>query len=206
MLAAYARERLPVQLLLPASVGLALVAVGLETPATLSVAVVTAGLLVAQFRIWDDLADRHRDTMDHPDRVLVNADSVTPVRIACAGLTAANFGWVFARDGFGASLALLIALNGGAGVWYARRGVRTAAADHLLLAKYPAIVAIVAGTRLTVDPARTLLAMVSAYLAACVYEAWHDRTSPAGGHRLLLASEGILLVISLAALSMGGLS
>jgi 4-hydroxybenzoate polyprenyltransferase len=206
MLAAYLRERLPVRLLLPASVGLALVAVGVETPATLSAVVVTAGLLVAQFRIWDDLADRNRDRIDHPERVLVNADSVTPVRIACAGLAAANFGWVFARDGFGASLALLIALNGGAAVWYARRGVRTTAADHLLLTKYAAIVAIVAGTRLAVDPARTLLAMVSAYLAACVYEAWHDRTSPASTPRLLLASEAILLVISLAALSMGGLS
>jgi 4-hydroxybenzoate polyprenyltransferase len=206
MLAAYVRERLPVRLLLPASVGLGLVAVGLETPATLSVAVVTAGLLVTQFRLWDDLADRHRDTIDHPERVLVNADSVTPVRIVCAGLAAANVGWVFARDGFGAPLALLIALNSGAALWYARRGVRTTATDHLLLAKYPAIVALVAGTRIAANPARTLLAMVSAYLAACVYEAWHDRTSPAAGHRLLLASEAILLVISLAALSMGGWS
>ena len=207
LLAAYISERLPLRLILPVSAALALAAGGRwETPGALAGAFATACLLVAQFRIWDDLADLPRDRVAHPDRVLVAAASTRPVLLMCVGLAVVNVLWIAARDGFGPALSLLVALNGALAVWYARRRRRTAAGDHLLLAKYPAIVAIAAGERAAAHPGGTLLAMGSVYLAACVYEAWHDRTSPANGRRLLVASEAVLLVIMLAALSIGGRS
>ena len=39
----------------------------------LAAATVGALLLLAQFRIWDDIADRLQDAIAHPDRVLVRA-------------------------------------------------------------------------------------------------------------------------------------
>ena len=208
LLAAYIPERLPVRLMLPVSAALALAASGgrWDRPDALAMAFATAWLLVAQFRTWDDLADLPRDRVAHPHRVLVTAASTGPVRRLCIAHAVVNTGWIAARDGFGLTLVLFAALNGALAAWYARRGPRTAGSDHLLLAKYPAIVAIVAGDRAVAHPGRALLAMATVYLAACVYEAWHDRTSPANGSRLLVASEAVLLVIMLAALSIGGRS
>jgi hypothetical protein len=66
-LAAYVSERLPLRLILPVSAALALAAGGRwETPGARVSAVATACLLVAQFRIWDDLADLPRDRVAHP--------------------------------------------------------------------------------------------------------------------------------------------
>jgi 4-hydroxybenzoate polyprenyltransferase len=205
MLTAYAAERLPARLMLPLSGVLALAAGGgWRSAQTLAADAGLALLLVAQFRVWDDLADRERDARAKPHRVLVNAASTAPAVLLCLGLAAAGFAWSAMRDGAATSLTILIALNGVLAVWYARRGARTTAGDHVLLAKYPAIVLVAAGARLAAHPARVLLAAAAVYLGACVYEAWHDRMAQAAGSRMLVASEAILLVITLAALSIGG--
>jgi 4-hydroxybenzoate polyprenyltransferase len=161
-------------------------------------------LLVAAFRVWDDLADRGRDGGTHPERVLVRARSVRPAVLLCVALGAAAAAWIATRDGAALALALLLALGGCAAWWYARRGPRTTFGDHLLLAKYPLFVVIVAGARLAAHPGRVLLAAAVVYLGACVYETWHDRATPAAASRLLVASEALLLVVLLAALSIGG--
>jgi len=46
--------------------------------------------------------------------------------------------------------------------------------------------------------------MVAVYLAACVYEALHDDRSPAAARPALLVGEGLLLAVTLAALSIRG--
>lgn len=206
MLTAYAAERLPPRLMLPLSGVLALAASGgaWQSAWSLAADAAFALLLVAQFRVWDDIADRERDASAHPHRTLVKAASVVPAALLSLALATASLTWIALRDGAASSLLLLIALNGALAVWYARRGSRTTAGDHVLLAKYPAIVLVTAGARVAAHPVRILLAAAAVYLGACVYEAWHDGTSPATNNRLLVASEAILLAITLAALSIGG--
>jgi 4-hydroxybenzoate polyprenyltransferase len=208
MLTAYVAERLPIGLMLPVAGLLALAAGGGEWQpgGTFAADAGLALLLVAQFRVWDDLADRERDARAHPHRTLVTAASVMPVVLLCVGLAIVSVTWVAIRDGLTSSVAILFAVNGALAVLYARRRSRTSTADHVLLAKYPAVVLITAGVRVETHSVAVLLAAAAVYLGACLYEAWHDRTSPAMSNRLLVASEALLLVITLVALSIGGRS
>jgi hypothetical protein len=50
----------------------------------------------------------------------------------------------------------------------------------LLLAKYPAVVLVLAGDRLASAPVAIGLSAAAIYLAASAYEAWHDPVSPLG--------------------------
>lgn len=207
MLSAYLAERVPPRVFFPLAIILAAAAAeGIwGRPRTLAIDAALALLLLAQYRIWDDLADRHHDAIAHPGRVLVQAASTTSAIALCLALAAASLTVVVARDGAGLSLATLIGLTGVLGAWYGSRGARTTAGDHLLLTKYPAIVLIVSGDRVANHPARLLCTMAAVYLAACVYEAWHDPSSPAAGNRLLVACEATLLVlVTFAAWSFGG--
>jgi len=191
-----------------------------SNPTTFVVDVLLASLLFAQFRIFDDLADRPRDARIHPERVLARTHTVRPIVIAGLSLAAATLGILLLRtavrldsasaarpSAIGAYLALIALLSS----WYSLRGERTLVGDHLLLTKYPAFVWIVATSRVTLPPpgrepatAQLVLSMVAAYLAACVYEALHDDRSPATARSALLVGEGLLLAITLAALSIRG--
>jgi 4-hydroxybenzoate polyprenyltransferase len=182
MLRAYAAERLPLRLLAPitALLALASAAAGWPGPAALTAEAGHALLLFVQFRLWDDLADRHRDRERHPGRVLCRAVSPRPVVRACLVLAAVNLSAALLRGGvaFGTLAGLTLAL----GALYRLRGDRTALTDHLLLAKYPAIVLVLAGPRAATAPVSTAGAMALAYLAACAYETWHDPAGPLAAH------------------------
>jgi len=191
-----------------------------SNPTTFVVDVLLASLLFAQFRIFDDLADRPRDARIHPERVLARTHTVRPIVIAGLSLAAATLGILLLRtavrldsasaarpSAIGAYLALIALLSS----WYSLRGERTLVGDHLLLTKYPAFVWIVSTSRVTLPaPGRApatpqlALSMVAVYLAACVYEALHDDRSPATARPALLVGEGLLLAVTLAALSIRG--
>ena len=186
LLVAYARERLTPGRLLPA-VLLVVVAVTAGGGWSGSSAVATDALLalalVVAFRIADDLVDRDRDRLKHPDRVVVRAPSTAPLRLA---------GWILA---FGATVALdrthshgsavlLWVYSAVLGVSYARRSspaVASAtagvAADRILLLKYGVFTLALIGLPAALT-ARGLLSAAGAFLAACVYEWWHDAESP----------------------------
>jgi len=132
--------------------------------------------LVVAFRIWDDLADRDRDRVKHPDRVVVRASSTAPLRAA---------GWMLA---FGATVALHFTQGRGSarllwvymailGMSYQRRGQRSAAAERILLLKYAVCTLALIGLP-AAWTARGLSSAAAAFLAACVYEWWHDAGSP----------------------------
>ena len=182
MVSAYLRERFPLTLYVPLAIALTsswLPPLGGS---------VFALLLLLQFRLWDDLADRHRDAVTHPQRALVRAVTVTLVIALCGMLAVLNICIAVWRDASGIAVSVLAALDAIFAAWYLARGRRTAFGDHLLLAKYPAMVAIVAGSRVTTSPLPVLATAAVIYLAACAYEAWHDRSSPIarylsiGGH------------------------
>jgi 4-hydroxybenzoate polyprenyltransferase len=174
---------------------------------TFPVDIVLALLLFVQFRILDDLADRSRDARLHPERALVRATSVRSIVFLGLVLASATMAILLFRHDPGPSsayLILIILLS----TWYVLRRERTLLGDHLLLAKYPAFVWIIATSRVgpaAVSHVATLsLSMLAVYLAACVYESLHDDRSPARERPALIAGEGVLLVATLAALSVRG--
>ena len=186
MLAAYLAERFSARLFVPLALALALAAsAGDLSAGVLAVDAGFALMLLAQFRSWDDLADRGRDAVSHPDRVIVQAASVAPIVGFSGALAILNICLAIERDPSGMAITVLTALIFALGTWYAVRTGRTAAGDHLLLSKYPAMVVVIAGARVLSQPFFVLGSALALYLAVCAYEAWHDPASPLsiGGHR-----------------------
>ena len=177
MILAYLRERIPLSFFGPLALVLTACAVAWPPhPVELAVTALAALFLLAQFRVWDDLADRRIDAAAHPDRVLVKAETHRPLLGLVFSLTVIN-ATVAAQRGF-SSVALLVALHAGLGGYYLLRRHRTVLSDQLLLGKYPAFVLILAGERLTTAPLPLGLTAAGVYVAASAYEAWHDPLSP----------------------------
>jgi len=179
LLLAYARERLTAGRLLPAVLLVVLAAIagrGWESGGAFAAAAAAAVALVVAFRIWDDLADRERDRARHPERVSVRAASVVPLWIAAGAAAVAALALLGLMRG-AASIALLAAYAVGLAVVYARRGPRSAASDRILLLKYGVFTLALIGLTAP-STARGLFAAATAFVAACVYEWWHDAESP----------------------------
>ena len=173
MVTAYLRERFHLRLFAPLALAIALVAAA--SGAHWATVVVDAGfalLLLAQFRLWDDLADRPRDAVTHPDRVLVRAGEVTPAIGFCGALAVLNICLAVWRDGM--SVAILGGLNLAAGAWYLSASSRDPVYVPVLLTKYPAFVFVVAGGRLAEAPLPVVAGAAALYVVVCAYEAWHD--------------------------------
>lgn len=176
---AYWRERFRPRLFLPAA--LAITAAGRAGASSDGSAwpadVVCTLLLLAQFRLWDDLADRDRDRATHPSRVLVRASQLEPFVATCLALTVANLA-LRAWLGGNAAAQALVALDLAAAAWYSWRPARrTALTDLVLLTKYPAFVLLLAAGSHAPIP---LVAVSAAaiYGLACGLEIWHDASGP----------------------------
>ena len=181
MIRAYLGERFRVRFF--GLVGLVIAAGALggrPDPWAFGLAFLGAMSLLAQFRIWDDLADRGKDMSAHPERVLVRAPSPGPIAGLGVGLFSINVALALQRDTTVLSLFLLALLHAALGVHYLRRNRRTLLGDQLLLAKYPAFVCILAGPRLVDAPIAVGVAALLIYAGASAYEVWHDPVSPLG--------------------------
>jgi 4-hydroxybenzoate polyprenyltransferase len=187
LLRAYARERLVKGRVLSAGLLVSLAALsgrGWSGPAAAATDVAAALGLVIAFRMWDDVADRDRDRARHPDRILVSAPSIGPVRSAAWAIAAAAAALVGVTRG-PASLALIGVYAVLLAASYAARGARSAARDRILLLKYGVFTLALIGLP-AASTARGLLWAGAAFVAACVYEWWHDAESPVfsfGGSR-----------------------
>jgi hypothetical protein len=141
----YWAERLRPQVTMPlaASIAFAATAGSRFDIARWAVDAALAMFFIAQFRLWDDLADRAADRVAHPDRVLVRT-AHEPFVAMCAGLAIANIAGTGLLRGVWSAVTLL-AVNILAWTYYARRTeARTAARDLALLAKYPTFVCVLA--------------------------------------------------------------
>ncbi len=190
-LVGYARTRLPPQIFVPLAIFL-WGAGALRFRERGLLGILLCWTLVAQFRLWDDLADRDDDRASHPDRVLVRATSLTPFRLLAVALFAGNAAWLALASPRPLFTPFLV-LSGLLLAWYA--GLRRLApgslvGPHLVLLKYSAIAYLVAAPpRLLADEVfLVLLALV--YLTFCVYEGLHDdRCRAAAGASAVLAVE-----------------
>ena len=187
LLVAYARERLTPGRLLPAGL-LVLVsgAIGRGWSGLEALAADTAAAfgLVVSFRVWDDLMDRERDRVAHPDRVLVRAGSTSPLWTAAAVMAAGAAAVLWATRGV-SSVMFLAAYTLVLASAYAAAGPRTAARDRILLLKYAVFTLALIGLPAAATT-RGLLSAAAAFVAACIYEHLHDADSPVfsfGGSR-----------------------
>jgi 4-hydroxybenzoate polyprenyltransferase len=158
-------------------------------------------VLIALFRMWDDLADRSRDADAHPERPTVRAAMLSPFIVTCVLLAVCAFAILALRHAAPAAVVGFSALIVLTALWYSHRGPRSLAGDHLLLAKYPMFVWIVTLSRGAAPSSSLCLALAAVFLAACVYETVHDRTSPGAAHPGLLTCEALALAATLIARS-----
>ena len=175
---AYWRERFPPFRFVPAAVLIAMASTATDGGGAAEWAI-RSGLalsLIAQFRIWDDLADRERDRRAHPARVLVASPAVWPFVAQAIALAALNAALLFVVEGFAAARLLLIVSAAAAAYYVLRARHRTVGSDLVLLAKYPAIVLLLSGGN--PRPGRLVLALATTYAAACAFEVWHDASGP----------------------------
>jgi 4-hydroxybenzoate polyprenyltransferase len=110
--------------------------------ASIAAAVAALGIavsLVAQFRLWDDLVDRARDRVTHPERVVACASSSAPFAQAVGLLFAANAIALAGVHG-APTFAGFLFLNAVAALWYIRHRERKLTHVLVLHLKYPAFV------------------------------------------------------------------
>ncbi len=164
-------------------------------------------LLVLQFRLWDDLVDVISDRLRHPDRVLVQASSLTPFYVLLAVLFALTLS-ITAWSRPWPAAALLLAFEAMLAVWYrGRDDMQSTLNYHLVLGKYPLIVLIVGARSEGAMGAHLALAASSVFLFLCVYEVLHDvclRTRVAVQAARLECLALLLMLIVVAAISIGG--
>jgi hypothetical protein len=127
-------------------------------------------VLIAQFRLWDDLADREHDSVHHATRVLSRSQAIPWFWIAFVLLALLAAAIAALRSGLAALqiyLGLIVLL---AVVYHVRVRLPRLIRVQLVLLKYPAFVV------LLVAPGfanRALLAGAVSYLVLSVFE-WYD--------------------------------
>ena len=112
---------------------------GSTSVAALVAQLVIAVTLIAQFRLWDDLVDRTRDRVVHPERIVARAASVVPFAQTVGLLCAGNAIALAVLHGV-PTLAGFVLLNAMAALWYASHRRRELIHVFVLHLKYPAFV------------------------------------------------------------------
>jgi hypothetical protein len=179
-IAAYATTRLAtirVFLLVGAIATLGILAGHVVSLGNMAFAGLMAGLLVCQFRLWDDLVDRDYDRERHPGRVLPAVSHVGPFRLMVASASPLVLALLYAGrplTSIGVYIVLLLAFGAlyalapFTGAQSCPRLIRT----HLILAKYP-----VFGYLCALPPlhARAGALFALGYFVLCVVDLAEDR-------------------------------
>jgi 4-hydroxybenzoate polyprenyltransferase len=200
LIVSYIAQRARFQALLPLSVAIAAVAwtgVGMnafQLPEFVAT-VAQSLLLVFAFRVWDDIEDRHRDAVHHPERVLASSSRVTPFIIFAAALAAAGMIPAVLIARLAQQLAIINLAIVVLIIWYHRRATDapTLANAHIVLLKYPVIAFAVAPIR------PRLPALVALYLGLCAFEVFDDPALRASSNaRRVAVAEAFVGAIALA--------
>lgn len=162
-LRAWLRERVPVSRFGPLALFIATLG-GAPTLARTPM-IGLAALLIVTFRLRDDLADRERDAIEHPDRVLPRAASLLPFALAIAIGLAIAFVHIHRTFGLTRALALLSL----AATFELAYRVELPGRHRWVLLKYP-LFALLLADRL----APTLAALC--YASFAIYERLDDPT------------------------------
>ena len=133
-------------------------------------------LLVLAFRVWDDVQDRARDAVRHPDRIAVRASRTGPLIALSLSLAAGGALLLLGATVPLARVAILASIVAGLLLWYRTRPPEPSPLSALaLLAKYPALAIALAPGLGDLAPMRAATAAAVLYLVACTYEYLEDR-------------------------------
>jgi 4-hydroxybenzoate polyprenyltransferase len=170
----YRRERFRWRVFGPVAVVLTVAAI--PAPLLFPLSFLAVMLVLFQFRLWDDLADRDYDLIHHPHRVLPQCDRAWSFYgfVIAAGLTSSVLLLLL-----GHPIAPFLLLCGATLLWYAQvpgRTRRTILGRHVLLLKYPAFVWLIAPAH----PPQLFVTMSIVYVSCAVYEVLHDRGTSGG--------------------------
>ena len=158
--------------------------------ATTLTAFVIAASLIAQFRLWDDLIDRARDSVAHPERIVAGAASSAPFVWAVGLLACWNAMAFMAVRGVSGLLEFLL-LCAIAGLWYAAHRERRLVHALVLHLKYPAFVLLLAP--MFAPGGAPLAAAAIVYCALLGYELLDEPRLRTPSGRLLLFGSLVLL-------------
>lgn len=175
----YRRERLPMALVLSVAALLTVAAIaasGKVSAADVVWNVALAGLLVIQFRLWDDLNDIDLDRISHPNRVLCRLESHSHFRFVLAILFAMN-SVALSLSKSPQSATVFIVLNIVFLLWYRvlREYFSAFLHVHVVLTKYPVFAFLIADEPTAKNKTSIVLMMVVVYGGACIYEYLHTR-------------------------------
>lgn len=200
-LLAYGRERIVrwrIIALASLIVGITLIVEAPDDTADALTRAALAALLIAQFRLWDDLADRDYDSVRHPARVLVRSTATRWFWALFTVLAVTAAGAIGVLDGvaglsiYCGLLVLLAAVYHGP--WRCQRFIRA----QLVLLKYPLFILLLTASS---HSSRGVLAGAVVYLLLSVHE-WHDdpalREGHAGGRFAVVFAAAIVMAASLA--------
>ena len=155
--------------------------------ARLAVDALLGALLIAQFRLWDDLADRNFDARHHPQRVLVASVHGERFGILCAGVALPILALLLTWDepwrlaAYGALCVAMAALYG------AGPALPRLLRAHLVLLKYPCFIWLAASGM--------PLPGLPLWLALAAYEMFSDKTLQTSKHWRVLAGIECLAAI-----------
>jgi 4-hydroxybenzoate polyprenyltransferase len=124
-----------------------------------------AALLITQFRLWDDIADRDHDRSVHPERVLVNTVFPGVYRLAVVIATMPIAGLIATGAAPAIRLAAYALLCLATALIY-RAGAGTTWRNQLVLLKYPVFV-LLCVAQVSV---KAMLAAAAVYLTVSVYD------------------------------------
>ena len=110
-------------------------------------AMLLAALFIAQFRLWDDLADRAHDARHHRNRVLPRSVHGARFGLVCGAAALPILLMLWLRDALGASAAYMLLCAAMGLLYLASRACSRLMRAHLVLLKYPMFIAIAASGR-----------------------------------------------------------
>lgn len=195
----YRKSRMPAGIYLPLALLLCTASLSAGWPATTiswATNLFLACTLLLQFRLWDDLSDVIGDRLNHPQRVLCQATSLTPFRWVLVALFALNL-TLIALSKPGTVVAVFLILNLGFSIWYRVADAFRISAGvgyHFVLIKYPVFVFLLTPIDARSEIPSLFYAMCLVYLCFCVYEVLHGQPSrPWNGTNFVLAIEMVAL-------------
>ncbi|HWJ15729.1 MAG TPA: hypothetical protein VNS10_18445 [Gemmatimonadaceae bacterium] len=147
-----------------------------RSAASFGLCAIQALLLVMALRVWDDLQDRARDAVRHPERMTVRAHRTGPLIVLAVLLAVCGALLLTTATVPLARVAILGSIGLGLIVWYhARPEEPSRLSGIVLLAKYPALAIALAPGLGELTPVRAACAAGVLYLVACTYEYLEDR-------------------------------
>ncbi|WP_146204562.1 hypothetical protein [Massilia glaciei] len=167
-------------------------------PDRMAASMLLAAFLIAQFRLWDDLADRAHDARHHARRVLVGSPHAGRFSQLCVAgaLPVLGLLWAWREPMRLAAYGLLCAAM--AGLYLASGAWPRLLRAQLVLLKYPSFVWLVASG---VSPRAGLGLGAALWLVLALHDLLSDRTLQAGPHWRALAAIECLALIALLGLA-----